>query len=162
MSRPINQIVIHCSATPDGRWTTAADIDGWHQQRGFKRGTAARLALNPDLHAIGYHHVIYTSGAIATGRAHDEIGAHAQGFNQRSLGICLIGTARYRAEQWAALAELIKRLTQPQGGRPARYPDCRIAGHRDLPGVNKSCPGFDVAAWISAGMAPLADHLLKE
>jgi len=37
MSRQINTIVIHCSATPNGRWTTAPDIDRWHDDRGFER-----------------------------------------------------------------------------------------------------------------------------
>lgn len=36
-----------------------------------------------------------------------------------------------------------------------------ICGHRDT-GANKTCPGFDVGAWLAGGLQPLADHLLVE
>jgi N-acetylmuramoyl-L-alanine amidase len=152
MSRPINLLVIHCSATPNGRWQTVGDINDWHRERGFKRVPAFRDRQNWSLDAIGYHFVIYTSGAVATGRHLDEIGAHAQGFNQQSLGICLIGTDKFSAGQWAALRRNVQGLQK-------QFPNARIVGHRDLPGVAKSCPGFDVAAWLSGGMEPLADHI---
>lgn len=172
--RPIDTLVIHCSATPNGRWVTARDIDAWHQKRGFRREPPARLQFNPELMAIGYHHVIYTNGALATGRAHEEVGAHALHHNARSIGICMVGTDRFSAGQWHNLCELIRALTQPQGKRPARYPNARIVGHRDLsPDRNgngviepqewlKTCPGFDVATWLAGGMALLPDHLLTD
>lgn len=159
--RSISLLVIHCTASPNGRWTTVADIDAWHRARGFRREPAARLQFNPDLMAVGYHHVIYINGAIATGRSHDEVGAHAQGHNANSLGICMAGTDRFSAAQWQSLRELINALTQPQGNRPARYPGARIVGHRDLPDVHKTCPGFDVSTWRAGGLAPLAAHLLE-
>lgn len=160
--RPIKLIVIHCTASPNGRWTTTADIDSWHKQRGFRREPPARLAFNPELMSIGYHHVIYTNGAIATGRAHAEIGAHAAGHNAESLGIALVGTDRFSLQQWDSLCGLINALTQQQGMNPARYPNARIVGHRDLPNVHKACPGFDVATWRRGGMEPLADQLFPE
>lgn len=172
--RPINLIVIHCTASPNGRWTTAADIDAWHKARGFRREPPARLQFNPALMSIGYHHVIYTNGAIATGRSHDEIGAHTTGHNANSLGIAVVGTDRFTAAQWKSLRELVNALTQQQGQRPARYPNARIVGHRDLsPDKNgngvvepqewlKTCPGFDVATWRRGGMEPLTNQLYPE
>lgn len=178
MPRPISLIVIHCSASRNGDSlfrgslgtpgfaTPAQTIDSWHIARGFKRGAAARAGFNPGLAAIGYHYVIYTNGAIATGRHPDEIGAHVTGFNQASLGICLVGTDRFTPAQWQALRELVASLH-------LRYPDARILGHRDLsPDRNangvvepaewlKTCPGFAVAAWRQAGMAPLPENLLE-
>lgn len=153
--RPINTIVIHCSATPNGRWTTALDIDRWHDDRGFERSNQWREKWNPDLKSIGYHFVIYTNGAIATGRHLDEIGAHAGGFNKRSIGICMIGTSAYTMEQWRELDTLVAKLR-------TRYPAARILGHRDLsPDLDgdgiiephewlKTCPGFDVGKWLTA------------
>ena len=32
-----------------------------------------------------------------------------------------------------------------------RYPSARILGHRDLPGVRKNCPCYDVRADLIAG-----------
>lgn len=43
--RKIDLIIVHCSATPEGKDFTTADIDRWHRQRGFA--------------SIGYHFVIY-------------------------------------------------------------------------------------------------------
>ena len=31
-----------------------------------------------------------------------------------------------------------------------RFPQIKIVGHRDLPGVNKACPSFDVAGWLKS------------
>lgn len=172
--RAIDTIVIHCTASPNGRWVTTADIDAWHKKRGFRREPPARLAFNPDLLHIGYHHVIYANGAIATGRSHAEIGAHVTGSNARSIGIAVVGTDRFRRAQWDALRDLIKALTEPRGRYPALFPGARVVGHRDLsPDRNgngvvepqewlKTCPGFDVAAWRRGGMVPLINQLFPE
>ncbi|WP_293765832.1 N-acetylmuramoyl-L-alanine amidase [uncultured Aquitalea sp.] len=171
MSRPINLIVIHCSATPNGRQlgsanTSAAQvIDGWHAQRGFHRQPAAIAAYNPQLKAIGYHFVLDVDGTKNTGRALDEVGAHVAGFNANSIGICMAGTDAYSTAQWGALTSLVKALKE-------KYPAARIVGHRDLsPDLNgdgtiepsewaKTCPGFTVADWLAAGMKPQPKNIL--
>lgn len=73
--RRISEIIIHCSATPEGRDVTAAQIDQWHRQRGFK--------------SIGYHYVIRLDGSVEVGRNETAIGAHCSGHNRSSIGICL-------------------------------------------------------------------------
>lgn len=179
-TRQIDLIIIHCSATPNGRWTTVEDIDGWHRQRGFARLTAARQRYNPRLPAIGYHRVIYTNGAPATGRDLGEVGAHVSGWNAHSIGICMIGTDRYSPEQWATLAEQVRMLAGmyriplrvadvARDGRSARG----ICGHRDLsPDKDgnglvepyewlKTCPGFSVRDWLAGGMTAPAEHVLQ-
>ena len=153
MTRSINLIVIHCAASPNGRPQTVADINAWHRARGFHRTPEFRALQNPELDAIGYHFVITLNGAVHTGRHLDEIGAHVQGYNAKSLGVCLIGTDQFTIAQWSSLRYNIKLLQE-------RYPAARIAGHRDLPNVRKTCPGFDVATWLRAEMEPLAGHLL--
>lgn len=176
--REIKTIVIHCSATKNGEslfqgkpGTPGAIapvkvIDGWHKARGFKRTLEWRNRQNPLLFSIGYHFVIYTSGAIATGRHVDEVGAHVAGNNRNSLGVCMVGTDHFTPEQWAALRTLIGQLK-------AKYPAARICGHRDLSpdqdndGIVepwewlKTCPGFDVATWLGGDLQPLADHTIK-
>lgn len=127
--RPIKEIIIHCADTPEGRDDKAADIDRWHKQRGFDR--------------IGYHYVIDLDGTIEYGREQDCIGAHCQGHNTNSIGICYIGGADRDTlkpkdtrtdEQKASLVLLLKYLRQ-------RYPDAKIYGHRDF--SDKPCPCFD-------------------
>lgn len=179
MARPISLVVIHCSASPNGdslfrvspgapgAQTPVQTIDRWHAKRGFKRSPAWRKLQNPDLGSIGYHFVIYTNGAVVTGRHVDEIGAHVQGFNQKSLGICMVGTDKFTPAQWESLRSLIGSLRK-------QYPDARLRGHRDMsPDQNKNgivepfewlkiCPGFDVATWANGGMVALSDHLQQE
>lgn len=166
MARPISTIVIHCSASPNGRRVTAEDIDSWHKARGFRRDRAALPKCEPNLKHIGYHYVIYHDGRVRAGRDESEVGAHVQGHNLHSIGICMVGTDRYSDAQWFSLATLIPRVH-------ARYPDAAIKGHRDLSpdkdgdGVVekhewlKTCPGFDVVRWLANDMKPQAEHRLE-
>lgn len=120
MPFPITTIVIHCSATQNGKplrtpnHSAAQIIDGWHEQRGFKRNPINTKHFNPHLNHIGYHFVIDTDGSIETGRQEGENGAHVKGHNTHSLGICLVGGIsitsknvwRYTERQWQALHRL--------------------------------------------------------
>lgn len=128
--RKITKIIIHCSATPEGRDYTVEDIDRWHRQKGWK--------------GIGYHYVIYRDGSVHAGRDVEQIGAHCTGQNANSIGICYIGgmTADNKKPkdtrtpaQKAALRDLVERLR-------AKYPAATVHGHREF--ANKACPSFDV------------------
>lgn len=176
--REIKSIVIHCAATKNGESlfqgvagsksakSPIQVIDGWHKARKFRRQTSWRQQQNPQLESIGYHFVIYISGAIASGRHLDEVGAHVAGNNSKTLGICLIGTDKFTQAQWASLRTLVAQLK-------AKYPAASIMGHRDYsPDLNgdgkiepwefcKICPGFDVATWLASDLQPLRDHLLE-
>lgn len=141
--RTINKLIIHCSATKAEQKITVADIEKWHKARGFKK--------------IGYHYVIYLDGSIHKGREISEIGAHVQGQNSNSIGICYVGgldaTGKpkdTRTEtQKTALRNLVQELKQ-------QFPKVEILGHRDYsPDRNgdgiiedwewlKACPCFDV------------------
>jgi N-acetylmuramoyl-L-alanine amidase len=163
MTRRIDLIIIHCADTPNGRTlytgkagdknfvTPVQEIDGWHRARGFKRMPQWRAKQNQNLTSIGYHFVIYTRGAVATARHVDEIGAHVQGYNATSLGICLIGRDQFSIEQWNALKSLVEGLQK-------QYPQARVVGHYSLSKA-KTCPNFDVAEWLQAGRLPLANRL---
>lgn len=127
--RRIKEIIVHCSATPEGKDYTVSDIDKWHKARGFR--------------CIGYHYVIYRDGSIHTGRTIDKIGAHCKGHNSYSIGICYIGGLDSSGkspkdtrtpEQKASLLALLEDLK-------TKFPDARIYGHRSF--ANKACPSFD-------------------
>ena len=75
--RKIDLIIIHCSATREGKDFRAADIDRWHRQQGFK--------------SIGYHFVVRLNGEVERGRPIAEVGAHCKGHNATSIGVCYIG-----------------------------------------------------------------------
>ena len=148
----IKDLIIHCADTPDGACYCAEDIDDWHRERGFSRSGIAAGNVSPELTAIGYHFVIHVSGSIRRGRSLIETGAHARGYNENSIGICLIGRERYSHAQWSALRSLVHSLQMRFGNR------LRVRGHRDVnPG--KTCPGFDVGSWVDDGMRIPPPHL---
>ena len=127
--RKIDKIIIHCSATPEGKPFTVADIDRWHRDRGWQ--------------GIGYHYVVYLDGSIYKGRSEEIIGAHCSGQNAHSIGICYIGglDASGKAKdtrtpaQRKALHELVSDLK-------TRYPAATVHGHNEF--ANKDCPCFNV------------------
>ena len=130
--RTITLIIIHCSAVPLGRQSSALDIDRWHRASGYK--------------SIGYHFVVRRDGNIETGRRLEEIGAHCADHNRHSIGICYEGgldkdwqpTDTRTPEQRKSLRELVERMH-------AYFPEALIVGHHDLNPM-KACPCFDVAA----------------
>jgi N-acetylmuramoyl-L-alanine amidase len=167
----------------------AASIDAWHQARGFHRDPSFVRSFNASLPHIGYHFVIDLNGTVITGRHLDEIGAHAYQFNAHSIGICLVGgaerEARYTSDQWEALARLVIELTAKLN-IPLRLPHrmykatspgynvvMGVCGHRDLsPDKNgnglaepfewlKTCPGFDVRAWMDNGLRPEPGQIIR-
>ncbi|OPC98863.1 N-acetylmuramoyl-L-alanine amidase [Pasteurella multocida] len=181
MSLPITKIVVHCSATRNGKSlkqngkTAAQIIDSWHKARGFRRSANAVRHFNSHLLHIGYHFVIDVDGTVETGRQVGEIGAHVKGHNSNSVGICLIGGisasgknhAEYTEAQWQSLHKLLRELE-------AKHPKAKIYGHRDLsPDLNndgkitknewlKDCPCFDVWGWLDRGEIVFVEHLFKE
>ena len=127
--RQINEIIIHCAATREGRDFTVEDITRWHKARGFA--------------TIGYHYVIYRDGSIHEGRPLEQIGAHCVGHNKHSIGICYIGGCASDGktpkdtrtpEQKEALLALLRHLK-------ARFPNATIHGHREF--AAKACPSYD-------------------
>lgn len=180
MKRTIRAIVIHCSAAPNGSNQTVHDIDAGHAARGFKRDTQAVRSFNSDLPHIGYHFFISHDGILHTGRGIEEIGAHVQGSNADSIGVCMAGTDYFSNAQWIALKNCMIALANRISGRKdmpllsvraALHAftdmDISIRGHRDYsPDLNgdgviqrtewlKICPGFDVSMWIKGGMEAL-------
>ena len=128
--RPINRIIIHCSATAEGKDFTVKDIDTWHRRRGFD--------------CIGYHYVIYRDGSIHAGRSIEKIGAHCRGYNTGSIGICYIGGCAADGktpkdtrtpEQRESLRALVRILRY-------NYPAASVHGHNEF--AAKACPSFNV------------------
>lgn len=181
MKRTIRNIIIHCAATPNGQAFTIEQIDSMHKARGFKRDSQAVRNFNQELRYVGYHFVIEKDGAIRTGRGLEETGAHVQGHNANTIGICMIGTDKFTKEQWESLRLLIIRIAgliknklfmSAEAALDA-YSEMKISikGHRDFsPDKNadgkitsidwlKICPGFDVSTWINSGMMPMEGHI---
>ena len=126
--RYIDKIIVHCSATPEGRDVSAATIDDWHKQRGWS--------------GIGYHYVVSLDGTIEYGRDINKTGAHVKGQNKGSIGLCYVGGVdsymnpkdTRTDQQKESLLLLIKTLKK-------MHPGAEVYGHRDF--STKACPSFD-------------------
>lgn len=128
--REINRIILHCSATPEGKDFTVADIDRWHKARGWQ--------------GIGYHYVVYRDGSVHVGRNVAVAGAHTSGYNKNSIGVCYIGGVATDGktpkdtrteEQRVALRELVERLRK-------QFPKATVHGHYEF--AAKACPSFKI------------------
>jgi N-acetylmuramoyl-L-alanine amidase len=137
-----NWLVLHCSATRAIQDIGAREITQWHLAQGWN--------------TIGYHFVIRRNGRIEKGRPDDEIGAHVQGHNHDSIGICLVGGLNNRTfrpennftpQQWDSLKKLLTGLLR-------KYPKAKVLGHRDFPGVQKACPCFAAKTWAKRNGFP--------
>ena len=145
-------LVLHCTATPEGREVTSKEIRHWHTDpvskggRGWKQvgytdlfhldGTVERLVRNNEdaevdpwevtNGAAGYNsvsrHVVYAGGVAKDGKTPKDT---------RTAG------------QLKAMRDYVRDFHD-------RFPQIRIVGHRDLPGVKKACPSFDVKAWLES------------
>ena len=129
--RNITKIIVHCSATPEGKDFSVADIRRWHLQRGFSD--------------IGYHFVIYRDGSVNIGRPLQKSGAHCSGHNKNSIGVCYIGGVATDGKtpkdtrtpaQKDSLVRLITELRQ-------QFPKASVHGHREF--ANKACPCFNAS-----------------
>jgi N-acetyl-anhydromuramyl-L-alanine amidase AmpD len=147
--RRIDEIIVHCTATPEGRDLTVEQIRAGHLQRGFSE--------------IGYHYVVYRDGTVHVGRNVDVSGAHVTGYNSYSIGIAYVGGLENRpGVAYSQLKAKDTRTDQQKASLLALlidlrklYPTAKIQGHRDFsPDKNhngivepsewiKDCPSFD-------------------
>lgn len=143
----LRYLVIHCTATPEGREVSAGDIRRWHTSpppsgRGWKQ--------------VGYTDMIHLDGRVErlVRNNEDEVvdpweqTNGASGYNSVSRHIVYVGgvardgkTAKdtRTAAQREALAKYVKDFH-------AKHPQVRIIGHNDL--APKACPSFDVQRWL--------------
>ena len=130
--RSITLIVIHCSAVRPGQQSSAADINGWHKDKGWK--------------GIGYHYVVRRDGSIELGRPLEQVGSHVVGHNKHSIGICYEGgmddTGRNVDTRTPAQKVTLRRLVEDMH---ARFPKAVIVGHHNLNPL-KDCPCFDAVS----------------
>jgi N-acetylmuramoyl-L-alanine amidase len=132
--RKIKYIVLHCTATHQNA-TVSGILRYWREDLKWK---------NP-----GYHYLISKDGEIHHIHDINKIANGVKGYNAESIHISYIGGIdnnnkpldNRTPEQIKSQIRLIDLLKE-------QYPDAEILGHRDFPGVKKSCPSFDVRTWL--------------
>jgi hypothetical protein len=149
----LKYLIIHCTATPEGREVYGNEIRQWHlspppKGRGWKQvgytdmfhqnGGVERLVDNNEdgevdpweitngvagINGVS-RHVVYTGGLARDGKTPKDTRTRAQ---KEAMGKYVLDFVR-------------------------RFPDVKVAGHCRF--AAKACPSFDVAAWCrSIGVA---------
>jgi N-acetylmuramoyl-L-alanine amidase len=129
-ARVIDDLWVHCAATPEGKDFTVEDIRQWHKARGFTD--------------VGYHYVVYRDGRIMVARPVGQVGAHVQGHNTGSIGICYIGgvSADGKSAKDTRTPEQRSSTLWLVGQLVAKHRIKRVRGHNEV--ATKACPSFDV------------------
>lgn len=143
--REITAVVWHWTANYiDQGHVGVAEIDRIHTARGFD--------------GIGYHFVVKRDGTIEIGRNINIQGAHALGFNKRSIGIsfvagynCASGTKnrhKYISASSITSAQM-ESFRLFMEGYYTVFPGGEAWGHADMPNnKGKVDPGFDVSSRV--------------
>lgn len=142
----LQYLVIHCTATPEGREVSAADIRRWHTSpapagRGWKQ--------------VGYTDLFHLDGRVERLVANNEdanvdpweITNGAAGYNSVSRHVVYAGGCdagmKPKDTRTAAQKEALRKYVLDFH---ARHPAVKIVGYNQL--AAKACPSFDVAAWL--------------
>ena len=113
-----SRIILHHA---DATTCDAKTIHQWHINNGWS--------------GIGYHFVVRKNGTIERGRPENTVGAHAEGSNTDSIGICFEGnfqTETMSTAQKDAGKELVAYLKQ-------KYSISKVQKHSDV--CATTCPG---------------------
>lgn len=147
MPRPVKYLIIHCTATPEGRDVSAADIRRWHlspppEGRGWQQ--------------VGYTDLIHLNGGVERLVPNNEdafvdgweITNGATGLNAESRHIVYAGGM----DQLARKPKDTRNIFQRQAMKEyvldfvRRFPGVKVAGHNQF--APKACPSFSVPLWL--------------
>lgn len=146
----LERLVLHCTATPEGREVTSAEIRAWHTNPVSKGGRGWKQ--------VGYTDMIHLDGKIERLVANNEdanvdpweVTNGAAGFNSTSRHVVYVGgmdrqnkraTDTRTPAQCRAMEGYVKDFH-------SCYPHVRIVGHNEL--AAKACPSFDVQVWLKS------------
>lgn len=149
MSKILQYLVIHCTATPEGRLVTSNDIRRWH---------LSAPPVGRGWHQVGYTDMIHLDGRIERLVKNNddayvdgwEITNGVEGINSVARHIVYVGGLMRDGRtpkdtrtpaQLAALTAFVKKFH-------AKFPDVKIMGHNQF--AQKACPSFDVPTWLKS------------
>jgi hypothetical protein len=145
----LKRLVIHCTATREGREVSGAEIRHWHTSPKSKGGRGWKQ--------VGYSDLIHLNGGVENLVPYNEdqrvdpweVTNGAKGYNSTSLHVVYVGGVGMNnqsrdtrtAEQRRSMERYVRNFHR-------QHPQAEIVGHRDLPGAATDCPGFDVKRWL--------------
>ena len=143
----LKYLVIHCTATPEGREVSSDEIRRWHTAPLSKGGRGWKQ--------VGYTDMIHLDGRVERLVANNEdanvdpweITNGAAGYNRVSRHVVYVGGVTRqnipRDTRTAAQREALKKYVLDFH---KKHPDVEIVGHNQL--AAKACPSFDVPRWL--------------
>lgn len=148
MEKLLQYLVLHCTATPEGRNIKADDVIAWH---------TAAPPVGFGWRRPGYSNIVELDGTLVNIRHYnndgwvqaDERTNGARGYNDISRHICYVGGLdKYGKPKDTRTAMQLETLEKYCIATRLGHPHVEIIGHHDLnPG--KACPGFDVKKWFA-------------
>ena len=149
MSKPLQYLVIHCTATKAGREVSSAEIRRWHTDPVEKGGRGWQQ--------VGYTDMIHLDGKVERLVKNNEdaqvdpweITNGAKGYNAISRHVVYVGgvdandVKKARDTRTPAQKEALKKYVLDFH---KRFPKVKIIGHREV--AAKACPSFDVRKWL--------------
>jgi len=155
----LTHLIIHCTATPEGRKIDADDIRRWHMSPKDKGGRG--------WDRVGYSDMIYLDGELVNLTPFNqdnkvdpwEMSWGAKGMNSRSRHVVYVGGLTYDYD--TPLDEDDKPGYMPADTRTPeqlvsmeiyvkymilRHPNIKVAGHNQF--AAKACPSFNVPQWL--------------
>lgn len=145
-------LVLHCTATPEDREVSSKEIRHWHTDPVKKGGRGWKQ--------VGYTDLFHLDGTVERLVKNNEdaevdpweVTNGAAGYNSVSRHVVYAGGLAKdgKTAKDTRTAAQLKAMTAYVRDFHERFPQIKIVGHRDLPGVNKACPSFDVKAWLES------------
>lgn len=148
MANKLQYLVIHCTATPEGREVTSDDIRRWHTDPIGKGGRGWKQ--------VGYRRIIHLDGSVSELVANNDDGM----VDPWEITNGVAGKNSI-SEHWVYAGGVDKTTKAPKDTRtPAqkatleklvkdfhrRFPNVKIVGHNHF--AAKACPSFDVQKWL--------------
>lgn len=149
MRNKLSYLVLHCTATPEGREVKSEEIRHWHTDPVSKGGRGWKQ--------VGYTDMIHLDGSVERLVENNEdayvddweITNGAKRYNGISRHVVYVGglskdckTAKdtRTPAQLRAMKEYVLDFHK-------RFPQVKIIGHREI--ADKDCPSFDVQEWLA-------------
>lgn len=151
----LKRLVIHCTATRDGREVSSAEIRRWHTSPKSEGGRGWRQ--------VGYSDMIHLNGGVENLVPYNEdqrvdpweLTNGAAGYNSTSRHVVYVGglgmNGKPRDTRTPAQKKSLEKYVRDF---LRKHPGADVVGHKDLPGVKKECPSFDVKSWLKGLVIP--------
>lgn len=148
MGKQLKYLVLHCTATPEGREVSSDDIRRWHTSPVSKGGRGWKQ--------VGYTDMIHLDGRVE--RLVDnnedalvddwEITNGAKGYNSVSRHVVYVGglASDAKTSKDTRTAAQLRVMRAYVTSFHRRFPKVKIIGHNEI--AAKDCPCFDVQKWL--------------